>query len=185
MTIVRKHKRRTNKGLTRVKQHNRKVRVLNRFGVVKFPTKKEKIAIEQFKRDMETKKVRKKKRQAGYYYGGKDKEQMKALAEFLDQMLDDKHGRKVRKKNISRLSTLSKKELIEGLLDIEGGDREEFQKRDKYQLINRLRDEQINRMKKDQDKNFEKIGTSKMAGEAFTKEFKDKINKIRMELGVK
>jgi len=30
-----------------------------------------------------------------------------------------------------------------------------------------------------------KIGTSKMAGEAFTKEFKDKINKIRMELGVK
>ena len=85
MTIVRKHKRRTNKGLTRVKQHNRKVRVLNRFGVVKFPTKKEKIAIEQFKRDMETKKVRKKKRQAGYYYGGKDKEQMKALAEFLDR----------------------------------------------------------------------------------------------------
>jgi len=41
----------------------------------------------------------------------KIKEQMKALAEFLDQMLDDKHGRKVRKKNISRLSTLSKKRV--------------------------------------------------------------------------
>jgi len=41
MAIVRKHKRRTNKGLTRVKRHNRKVR--KKMGFFESPSEREKI----------------------------------------------------------------------------------------------------------------------------------------------